>query len=131
MPQLPSGRHVALVKDPIFSLVREGDFGTAMTMTLHMRSPEDLAPLLNIAYFTPVEGKSGPGLPYLSKLMLSDIGTEKCDWSAEDVDFFQEWLASDVAQQWLQNTFDELTELVRTTKVNVPENLHGILDGDD
>lgn len=131
MPQLPSGRHVALVSDPIFALVREGDLGTAMTMTLHMRSPEDMAPLLNIANFTPVEGKSGPGLPYLSELMLADIGTEKCGWPAEDVVFFQKWLESDVAQQWLQNTFAELTELIRTVKIKVPENLHGIMDGDD
>lgn len=131
MSQLPSGRHVALVKDPIFALVREGDLGTVMTMTLHMRSPEDLAPLLNIAYFNPVEGQSGPGLPYLSELMLSDIGTEKCNWPSEDVAFFQTWLASDVAQQWLQNTFDELTELIHSVKTKLPENLHGILDADD
>lgn len=123
MPQLPSGRHAALVKDPVFAFVREGHLGAAMTMTLHMRFPEDLAPLLNIAYFNPVEGQSGPGLPYLSELMLADIGTEKCGWPTEDVAFFQEWLASDVAQQWLQNTFDELTELIRTVKIKVPEKL--------
>lgn len=127
MPQLPSGRHVALVSDPIFALVREGNFGPNMTILLHAKSPADLAPLLNIAYFTPMEEESGPGVPYLSELMLADIGVDKCGWPDGDVEFFRKWLASEVAQQWLKNTFNELSELMRTVKLKLPENLHGIM----
>lgn len=131
MPQLPSGRHVGLVSDPIFDLVREGDWGRNMQLTLHVHSPDELAPIINVTYYTPVAGESGPGKPFLSGLMLADIGTDKCDWSAEDVAFFEKWLASDVAQKWLKNTFEELTKLTRTVKTKLPENLHGILEDDD
>jgi len=131
MPQLPSGRHVALISDIIFAAVRKNDFGTSMAITMHISSPEDMAPLIGLAYYSPIEGETGPGTPYLSGLMLADIGSEKCDWPAEDVAFFQKWLAADVAQQWLQKTFDEVTELNRTVKKTIPENLHGILEDDD
>lgn len=131
MPQLPSGRHVGLVSDPIFDLVREGDWGRNMQLASHVKSPEDLHSLVNIAYFKPVPGSSGPGKPYLSGFMLADIGTEKCDWPDEDVAFLQKWLTSDIAQQWLQNAFDEFTKLIRSVKTELPNNLHGILEDDD
>ena len=127
MPQLPSGRHVALISDIIFAAVRKGDFGTSMALSMHVRSPEDMAPLIGIAYYKPIEGEPGPGEAYLSGLMLADIGSEKCDWSDEDVDFFQKWRATPVIQQWLQKTFDEFTELKRTVKITLPDNLRGIL----
>jgi len=130
MPQLPSGRHVALISDIIFAAVRKGDFGTSMALTMHVRTPEEMASLIGISYYTPIEGEPGPGTAYLSGLMLADIGSEKCDWPDEDVDFFRQWLASDVVQQWLQKTFDEFTELKRTVKITLPENLRGILEDD-
>jgi hypothetical protein len=131
MPQLPSGRHAALTADYTLDLARKGNWGLTMAFTLHVKAVEDLAPLLNIIYFKPVAGENGPGEPYPSGRMLSDIGTEKCDWPAEDVAFFNNWLASDVAQQWMLKTHDELAELIRTVKAPLPENLRGILDDED
>lgn len=131
MPLLPSNRPVGLSGDYALALARKGNWALSMGFTLQVESIEDLAPLLNIIYFKPIPGKSGPGEPYPSGLMLSDIGTEKCDWPAEDVIFFKNWLASDVAQQWLQDFWDELAELVRTVKAPLPESLHGILEDDD
>ena len=112
-------------------MAREGDFRLSMAFTLEVQSADDLAPLLNIIYFKPTAGKNGLGEPYPSGFMLSEIETEKCDWSDGDVAFFKEWLTSDIAQQWLRNTYDALAELIRTVKAPLPENLHGILDGDD
>ena len=131
MPQLPSGRHAALSADYVLAMAREGDFRLSMAFTLEAKSVDDLAPMLNVAYFKPIAGKAGPGEPYPSGLMLSDIETDKCDWAAEDVAFFKEWLASDVAQRWMQNVYDELAELIRTVKTPLPESLHGILEDDD
>lgn len=131
MPQLPSGRHAALTADYILDLARKGNWGLTMAFTTQVESIEDMAPLLNVIYFSPIENKKGPGEPYPSGLMLSDIGTEKCDWPAEDVAFFNNWLASDVAQQWQRNTFDELAELIRTVQAPLPETLHGILEDED
>lgn len=131
MPQLPSGRHVALSGDYTLALARKGDLRLSLGFTMHVQSADDLAPLLNVIYFKPAEGKPGPGEPYPSGLMLSDVGTEKCDWSDEDTAFFSEWLASDAVQQWLRKTYDDLEGLIRTVKAPLPANLHGILDGDD
>ena len=131
MPMLPSGRPAALSGDYVLALAREGNLALSMGFTLQVKSVEDLAPLLNVVYFKPIEGRRGPGEPYPSGLMLSDIGTKKCDWPAEDVTFFNDWLASDVAQQWLQNYLEELSELIRTVKAPLPKSLHGIMDADD
>jgi hypothetical protein len=131
MPQLPSGRHAALSADYALALARQGNFPLSMAFVLEAESAEDIAPLVNVIYFRPIQGKAGPGEPYPSGLMLPDVGTDKCDWSADDVAFFKNWLASDVVKRWLQNTFDELAELVRTVKAPLPKNLHGILEDDD
>lgn len=131
MPQLPSGRHAALSADYVLALARKGDLNLSFAFTVGAHAPEDLAPLINVIYFTPIEGKEGPGDPYPSGLMLSDIGSDKCDWPAEDVAFFQTWVASDVAQRWLGSTFDELVELIRTVQAPLPEILHGILEDED
>ena len=131
MPQLPSGRHAALSADYALALARQGNLALSMAFILEAKSAEDIAPLVNVIYFQSIEGKEGPGEPYPSGLMLPDIGTVKCDWSADDVAFFNNWLASDVVERWLQNAFDELAELVRTVKAPLPKNLHGILEDDD
>lgn len=131
MPQLPSGRHAALSADYALTLARQGNLALTMASILEAKTAEDIAPLVNVIYFRPIEGKAGPGEPYLSGLILPDIGTDKCDWSADDVAFFNNWLASDVVKRWLQNAFDELAELVRTVKAPLPKNLHGILEDDD
>ena len=85
MPQLPSGRHAALSADYALALARQGNLALSMAFILEARSAEDIAPLVNVIYFRPIEGKEGPGEPYPSGLMLPDIGTEKCDWFADDV----------------------------------------------
>ena len=128
MPRLPSGRDVGVASDPILQLARDGNFQLTVGFTLQIESADDIAPLINITYFNAEEGKDGPGVPYLSGLMVSDIGTEKCDWPVEDVVFFKQWLRSEAAKKWLRNVFDELTELIRTVKAPLPENLRGILD---
>lgn len=131
MPQLPSGRHAALSADYALALARQGNLALSMAFILEAKTAEDIAPLVNVIYFRPIVGKAGPGEPYLSGLILPDIGTDKCAWSADDVAFFNNWLASDVVKRWLQNAFDELAELVRTVKAPLPKNLHGILEDDD
>jgi hypothetical protein len=131
MPQLPSGRPVGISADYALALARQGNLALSMAFILEARDAEDIAPLVNIVYYRPIDGEEGLGEPYPSDLMLPDIGTEKCDWPAEDVAFFNNWLASDVVRQWQQNAFEELAELIRTVKAPLPEALHGIMDDED
>ena len=128
MPRLPSGRDIGVASDPVLQLARAGNFKLSMGFALAVESADDIAPLLNIAYYNAEEGKDGPGVPYLSDLVVSDIGTEKCDWPDEEVAFFNQWLKSAPIQAWLQNVFNELTELIHTVKAPIPENLHGIIN---
>lgn len=131
MPQLPSGRRVGLSSDPVFDLVRQGDWGTNFQLSVYLESPQDMAPLLNIIYYKPESETGGAMQPYLSGLMLADVGTEKCDWPAEDVQFFQEWLATELARQWLKNTFQDLHAALKATHAELPEVLHGVLEQED
>lgn len=56
MPQLPSGRHVAVISNIIFAAVREGKLGTSMAIAMYVKSPGEMAPLIGVAYYTPIEG---------------------------------------------------------------------------
>ena len=131
MPQLPSGRKVGLCADPVLDIARKGDFSLSLAFKVSVTSRADITPLVNIVYFEPRAGVPEPGKPYLSGLMLSDIGTSKCDWSVEDVAAFEEWLQGEQNKQWMQRTFDELRELIRTIKPPLPDSLKGIGEADD
>lgn len=131
MPQLPSGRHVSIVSDSIFELVRMGNWSTNFQLSNHVKAPEDLAALINVVYYNSVDAEGELGEPYFSGFMLSDIEPDKCDWPTADVAFFQEWLREEYVQQWLQNMFDEFRALLVTVKSELPENLRGgLVDGD-
>lgn len=133
MPQLPSGRHVAMAADPVVEKFSQPiEFGFAFEYQLKVRNPQDIYPLINTVYFRPGADNPGlPGEPYLSGLMLSDIGQPACDWPEEDQRWFLAWLQEPTAQHWLQQTFDTLAGLVKKNQVPLPQSLHGILDSDD
>lgn len=130
MPQLPSGRHVGISADHALAIARQGDFALSARFTMTVKTPDDLAPFINIIYYRPVENRSSPGEPYVSDLFLSDIGTKRCNWSDEDVNAFRVWIQSSQAQDWMHRTFEELSKYIRAVKSSLPENLRGILDVD-
>ena len=131
MPQLPSGRHVGLSADPVLDLARKGNFQLTIGVIMGITCPDDLDPLINVVYFRTVEGTTGRGEPYVSGLMLSQIGTADCDWSAEDLSAFRAWLELDSSRKWKRGVYDELQEIVRTVAPPIPDNLKGIFDPDD
>jgi len=131
MPQLPSGRHVGLSADPVLELARQGNFQLTIGVIMGLNGPDDLDALINVVYFRPVEGAPGPGEPYVSGLMLSQIGTEECDWPAEDLTAFRAWRESEANQKWQQGVYDELTKIIHTVPPPIPDNLKGILESDD
>ena len=88
MPQLPSGRHVGLSADSVIEMARKGNFNLSLGFKMHVKDPNDLAPLIDIVYFQEVTGAPAPGDPYLSGLTLFDIGSKNCDWTVADIDAF-------------------------------------------
>lgn len=136
MPQLPSGRRVGVSVDAALAMARKGDFGLTMGWRLKVKQPADIAPLVAVVYYqsegeAPTADNPDLGHPFLSGLTVADIGTPKCDWSADDQAALREWLASPRAQDWMRRAHDDLAELIGTVKPALPENLRGIAEDDD
>ena len=131
MPQLPSGRLVALTIDPALEKVKEGDAIFRTFFKVLVKSADDMDQAVSIVYHRPKEGAPYPGEPYPSGITLAAIGTERCDWSNEDIESFRQWLATDNTQQWLRTAYNNMMDAISSSKSVLPENLKGIMDDDD
>jgi len=129
MPKLPSGRTVGLSIAP--ALAKVDNFFFRAVFKMQVESFEDFDLVVSIVYFRQKEDVPYPGDEYLSGITLSALGTERCDWSAEDIEAFREWLAGDANQKWLHTAYNELLEAIKNSKPQVPESLDGILDDED
>jgi hypothetical protein len=130
MPQLPSGLKVGISANRVLELARQGNFQLSMGFRLEAREPKDIAPLINLIYYSDNvldADESVPGEPYFSNLMAADVGTEKCEWSKVDQEAFIDWFHSDVVRPWLLEIYTELAELIRTVKPPLPDALRGIM----
>ena len=118
MPQLPSGRHVALSNVRLRAEAdRYARCGEPASIG-RIENADDLRPWLDVLYFRPRAGADAApapasnlpdGLePYASGLTLSSIDRNEADWSGDDRDAFLRYLASEAAVKWLQRTFDEV-----------------------
>lgn len=118
MPQLPSGRHVALSNTRLLAEAgRYGRCGEPASIG-RIENADDLRPWLDVLYFRPRAGTDAAqasasnlpdGLePYASGLTLSSIDRNEADWSGNDREAFLRYLASEAAVKWLQRTFDEV-----------------------
>ena len=76
-------------------------------------------------------GLPEPGNPFLSGLSLADIGTDKCDWSLEDLVAFDASVNSGNGQKWMQEQYDELRQIIHSVPPFIPDNLKGIFEADD
>lgn len=145
MPQLPSGLKVALTIEPVLNEIGKGNFGFNLLAKVNILGSYDAFPeVVTIIYLNNKTDATGPAEEYqpgsqpvgageyhFSKLYLADVGTERCDWSNEDVDFFKSWLSEESAQRWLRESYGQLVEALKSTKTTLPESLKGILDADD
>jgi hypothetical protein len=145
MPQLPSGLKVALTIEPILKEIQKGNFGFNLLAKVNILDSFDAFPeVVTIIYLNDKPDTSEPTHAYqpgtqsigadkyqFSKIFLANVGTERCDWSTEDVEFFKSWLSGETEQQWLRKSYDELLDALKTTKTSLPDNLKGILDADD
>ena len=131
MPQLPSGLLVALSIDPALEKVRQGHSFFRAIFKVQVKSADDIDQAISILYHRPKEGVPYPGEPYLSGITLNAIGTDRCDWSQEDIELFRQWLATDNTQQWLRTAYNDMIEAISNSKSVLPENLKGIMDDED
>lgn len=133
MPQLPSGRHIALSPDRIMSMARKGDFTLTMVLAAATGTGGefDILEVLDVVGFDPSDGSARyPGRPVLLGLLASAVFTDGCDWPDDDKTAFRTWLDEPRTQAWLESIQDELADVVEAASTELPENLQGVLDAD-
>ncbi len=131
MPQLPSGRLVALTIDPALEMARKGHAFFRAMFKVQVKSADNIDQAVSILYYRPKEDVPYPGEPYLSGITLNAIGTDRCDWSQEDIDSFRQWLSADNTRQWLRTAYNDMVNTISNSKSVLPESLKGIMDDED
>lgn len=128
MPQLPSGRQIALSPKPLDELFRESRRPDNVHKLLGIRTERDLWRFVDILRLVPdsggvpmeitLRGDSNP-IPQGRELepagyRLSEWEAEASGWTEEDRGAFREWLAGQAAPafaEWLEAVRDEQTRL--------------------
>lgn len=116
MPQLKSGRHIAVSASPIEDIIQHGTDEqkslAIMSYRLNITSPANLIDLLSVAYFRNGE-VSPPGESYNSGFLVRDVFDGKAGWTDDEVMEFKAWLHTDErAAAWLQSQFEAINKLI-------------------
>ncbi len=122
MPQLQSGRHVAVSEPGLIEAITQGDeniaLGVIMGSRLSIRNTRDLAELLPVVYFDDSAG-TPPDCPrYPSGLQVHEVLNGQSDWSDEEVEEFRSWIETNEGlHQWLAGYLDRLNDTIRNAKI--------------
>jgi hypothetical protein len=124
MPQLPSGRHIAIQATPLFALIEAACLPEAViTRLLQIEEACDLAPFIDLIYFresgdvpTPIVAPGSQPVPsdlkpYVSGHTLATIWDMAADWPASDQEAFAAYLASEQVQNFLAALLDEVARV--------------------
>jgi hypothetical protein len=125
MPQLPSGRQVALMPTPLNELLREGRQPGNIHKVLAIRTEADLWPYIDVLNLVPESEAVSRAdetslhafsLPKPAGYRLSDWERQAADWSGEDRTAFREFLAGRAAP-----VLREYLETVQTGQAKLRE----------
>lgn len=124
MPQLPSGRHVAIQATPLFDLIDAACTPDAViTRLLQIEQRADLSPYIDVMFFREIAdapvlaiapgGESVPSgiVPFASGYTLATIHQAIRDWPPEDRRGFAEYLGSERMQTHLSALLDRVAEV--------------------
>ena len=121
MPQLRSGRHVALSISPYLDALASGPdesrYFATVALRLNTSTPAALRDHVVIGYFVEGEGTPPNAPSYNSGYCVADILEGRSDWSAEEVTGFRSHLAEPRFEAWLQAQFEDLDEALRNNRV--------------
>jgi hypothetical protein len=135
MPQLKSGRHVALSASPYLdALAAERDetkYFAIVALRLHASTPEALRDHLVIGYFVEGEGTPPHAPSYNSGYCVADALEGRIDWSADEIEEFRQFLDEPRIGLWLQAQFDEINDAIRDNPVWDSEMLENDMDSDE
>jgi hypothetical protein len=117
MPQLKSGRHVALSASPYLKALASGPdesrYFAVVALRLNAPTPDALVKHLVIGHYLDGTG-TPPNAPcYNSGYCVADILEGRSDWSPDEVDEFRNFITQDPRfKTWLQAQFDELNHAI-------------------
>ncbi len=131
MPQLPSGRHIGLSQDRLYDWAEQASFNALAELISSAHGAEDLHPLIDLIEYE--EGHAAPdaenpdrGEPYISEVRIADLDTSSCPWPEPDQQALLAWLHSERTRGWLQETLDELREMLASKPA--PTGMGNLLD---
>lgn len=135
MPQLSSGRHVALSASPYLDALRaehdESKYFAVVALRLHAGTPQALRDQLVVGYFVEGQGTPPDAPAYNSGYCLADVLEGRTDWSPDEVDDLRQFVEHDPRfGPWLQARFDEINEAIRDNPVWGSELLVNDMDSD-
>ncbi len=121
MPQLESGRHVAVGEPGLIEAVSQADETAALNAVMLTRTSiqntRDLVELLPVVYFDERKGTPPDCPKYPSGLLVHDVLEGRSDWSEEEVTEFRSWIENHTGlQQWLADYLEQLDEAIRTSR---------------
>ena len=122
MPQLKSGRHIALIAKPFIEAITTGSDENKsfaiMTVRLKIQTPAQLRDYINISYFKEGEGIPPDAPAYYSGFNVGEILAGKADWSQAEIDEFRAWLDTNPQiDGWLQKQFDAIDSAIKNNAV--------------
>lgn len=121
MPQLKSGRHIALSASPYLDALSsekdESRYFAILALRLHANSPQALRDHLVIGYFVEGQGTPPDAPSYNSGYCVADVLEGRSDWSADEVEEFRQFLDEPRIGDWLQTQFDEIDDAIKNNPV--------------
>lgn len=120
MPQLASGRHVALDEPGIIEAVGQeyanGALKAALIARTSIRKDWDLVEVLPVFYFDESKGTPPDCPQYPSDYLVFEILEGKSDWSEDEVSEFRAWIENDAGlRKWITDYRRRLDEAIRTS----------------
>jgi len=133
MPQLASGRHIAIGTDSLNGLLEAVMTGFRIHELMSIQAPEHLSPYLDIYYFRPAESNDPAveytdaaltppdGLvPYKSGHTLATLYTGWQQWPAEDRQAFVDFMAEPRFSDYLNSLFAYIEDYKQAIRDNGP-----------
>lgn len=119
MPQLKSGRHVALGEPGLIEAVSQDNetkaLGAVLITRISIQEPWNLAEVLPVVYFDESRG-APPDCPrYPSGFLVYEVLEGKSDWDDAEVAELRDWVENDAGlQQWIADYLRRLDEAIQS-----------------
>lgn len=125
MPQLKSGRHVAISSIPFLNALEsrhaESRYFATLALHHHVTTPDILCANLIVGYFLEGEGTPPYAPMYSSGYRVADVLEGRSDWQPDEVEEFREFLQSPRNQSWLQREFARVADACQNNATWIQE----------